>query len=233
MKTILLTTVIASGSILAYADDVATTNAPNFTLTGTNEVATNSPPDSMVENRNAPPTVAANSNRNYSTNYSTTHADPAWRSSSDRPQGAYDDRGPYVDHHDYLDRRFEVGAIFGEPTGASLKYWFNDRLAIDGVLGWAFHQDDIDFYVHSDVLYHFPEMFHVSRGELLPYVGVGLSAKFRDDRDDIWGIRVPIGVEYLFDNCPVSVFGEVAPVLDVAPGARGDFSVGIGARYRF
>lgn len=227
MKTILLTTAIATGSMLAYADDVATTNAPNLTIVGTRDVTTNAPSDAMVENRNAPPQMAANSTPTYSTNYATTNANPSWRSSSDRPQDRM-----YADH-EYFDRRFEVGAVFGEPTGASLKYWFNERLAIDGVLGWAFHQDDIDFYVHSDVLYHFPEMFHVSRGELLPYIGLGVSAKFRDNRDDIWGIRVPIGVEYLFDNCPVSIFGEVAPVLDVSPGARGDFSIGIGARYRF
>jgi len=157
------------------------------------------------------------------TNSPTANTDSSWRQSSDSPVVVRSD----------LDRRFEAGAIFGEPIGASLKYWLNDTWAIDGVLGWAFHQDDIDFYVHSDVLYHFHDLFHVSRGELLPYVGVGVSAKFRGDRDDIWGIRVPIGVEYLFENCPVSIFGEVAPVLDVAPGARGDFSVGVGARYRF
>jgi hypothetical protein len=158
------------------------------------------------------------------TNTTTTNMDSSWRQSSD---------SPILAHSDYMDSRFEAGAIFGEPTGASLKYWFNDMIAIDGVLGWAFHQDDIDFYVHSDVLYHIHDLFHVSRGELLPYVGVGVSAKFRNDRDDIWGIRFPIGVEYLFENCPVSIFGEVAPVLDVAPGAKGDYSIGVGARYRF
>jgi len=224
MKTIMLTTVVATGALMATAtaDDIATTNAPNFSAVDAKQVVTNVPPDSQVESRNAPPQMAANT----APTSSTTNTDPSWRPASEHPQ-------PMVGHSDHLDRRFEVGAIFGEPTGASLKYWFNETLAIDGVLGWAFHQDDIDFYVHSDVLYHFHDMFHVSRGELLPYVGLGLSAKFRGDRDDIWGIRVPFGVEYLFDDCPVSLFGEVAPVLDVSPGARGDFSVGVGARYRF
>ena len=205
---------------MANAEDVATTNAPNSAL-DTNSVSTSRPTDSQVENKNTPPQMAANSTP---TN-STTNAE-SWRAASNSPQ-------PTTMNTDYVDRRFEVGAIFGEPTGASLKYWFNEQFAIDGALGWAFHQEDIDFYIHSDVLYHVHDLFHVSRGELLPYVGLGLSAKFRDDHDDIWGIRFPIGVTYLFDNCPVSIFGEVAPVLDVAPGARGDFSVGVGARYRF
>lgn len=226
MKKLLLTAVTATCALAASADDSTVTNAPNFSLVDTKEVSTNTVPAGAVDNRNAPPQMAANSNY-ATTNYSNSTTETSWRSSSDSPQ-------TMRVRDDYFDRRFEVGAIFGEPTGASLKYWFNDTFAIDGVLGWAFHQEDINFYVQSDVLYHFHDLFHVSRGELLPYVGLGVSAKFRDhNRDDIWGLRLPIGVEYMFDHCPVSLFGEVAPVLDVSPGARGDFSVGVGARYRF
>jgi len=130
------------------------------------------------------------------------------------------------------DRRFEAGAIFGEPTGASLKYWLNDQVAVDGAVGWTF-RDDSDFYLHSDVLWHAFEVFPVSKGALPLYFGVGGLAKFRDNADDIYGIRFPIGVNYLFENAPVSLFLEVAPVLDVAPSTRGDITAGIGVRYRF
>lgn len=130
------------------------------------------------------------------------------------------------------DHRFEAGAIFGEPTGASLKYWLNDKVAVDGAVGWAF-RDDSDFYLHSDVLWHAFDVFPVSKGALPLYFGVGGLAKFRDNADDIYGIRFPIGVNYLFENAPVSLFLEVAPVLDVAPSTRGDITAGIGVRYRF
>src|SRR5258708_39192418 len=33
--------------------------------------------------------------------------------------------------------RFGVGAIFGEPTGVSVKYWLSDKHAIDGALAWS------------------------------------------------------------------------------------------------
>ena len=46
--------------------------------------------------------------------------------------------------------RLGAGITIGEPIGASLKYWFNDTLAIDGAIGWSSH-DDTDLYVHSDV----------------------------------------------------------------------------------
>lgn len=130
------------------------------------------------------------------------------------------------------DRRFEAGAIFGEPTGASLKYWLNDTMAVDGAVGWAF-RDDSDLYLHSDVLWHKFDVFNVSKGSLPLYFGVGALVKFRDHADDIYGIRFPIGVNYLFENAPVSLFLEVAPVLDVAPSTRGDITAGVGVRYRF
>jgi len=130
------------------------------------------------------------------------------------------------------ERPFEAGAIFGEPTGLSLKYWFSDTMAIDGGLGWSF-KDDTDLHVHSDLLWHNFEWLKVPEGELPVYFGVGARAKFRDNRDDLVGIRVPIGVNYLFATAPVSVFVEVAPVLDLAPSTRGGITAGIGARYRF
>lgn len=130
------------------------------------------------------------------------------------------------------ERPFEAGAIFGEPTGLSLKYWTSETMAIDGGLGWSF-KDDTDFHVHSDLLWHNFEWLKVPEGQLPVYFGVGARAKFRDHRDDLVGIRFPIGLNYLFANAPVSVFVEVAPVLDVAPSTRGGITAGIGARYRF
>jgi hypothetical protein len=133
---------------------------------------------------------------------------------------------------DPRERPFEIGAIFGEPTGLSLKYWLSDTMAVDGGLGWSF-DDETDVHVHSDVLWHNFEWLPVSEGSLAVYFGVGARAKFRDNRDDLFGIRFPIGLNYLFRDVPVSVFAEVAPVLDLAPSTRGALTAGIGARYRF
>lgn len=131
------------------------------------------------------------------------------------------------------ERGFEAGGVFGEPTGVSLKYWTDDLIAVQGVLGWSSRQHT-DFYVHADVVWHSFNAFPVSRGELPLYFGLGGSWKLRDNgRDDIFGIRFPIGVNYLFENAPVSVFAEFAPVLDVTPSVRGDYTAGVGVRYRF
>lgn len=132
----------------------------------------------------------------------------------------------------YADGRFAAGLVIGEPTGISLKYWLTDKLAVDGALGWSFYRET-DFHIQSDLLWHRFDMFHVSGGELPFYLGVGARVKFRERADDLVGIRVPVGVSYLFNDVPVDVFFEVAPIIDVSPSVRGGFTVGVGARYRF
>lgn len=129
--------------------------------------------------------------------------------------------------------RFGAGIILGEPTGASVKYWLNDTLAIDGAAGWSLH-DDTDFYVHSDLLWHNFDLIPVSKGRLPFYIGGGGFIRFRDDRhDNEVGIRVPVGVSYMFDTAPIDIFLEIGPALDVAPDLRGEITGGIGVRYWF
>ncbi len=129
--------------------------------------------------------------------------------------------------------RLGAGVTLGEPIGASLKYWFNDTLAIDGAVGWSTH-DDTDLYVHSDVLWHNFDLIPVSRGRMPVYFGVGGLVRFRDDNNDNQvGIRVPVGVSYMFDNVPVDIFIEIGPAIDVAPDVQGEVTGGVGIRYWF
>lgn len=129
--------------------------------------------------------------------------------------------------------RFGAGIILGEPTGASLKYFFNDTMAIDGALGWSSH-DDTELYLHSDVLWHNFDLIPVSQGRLPVYFGVGGLVRVRDNnRDNEAGIRVPVGLSYMFDNAPVDIFVEIAPALDLTPGTRGEIEGGVGIRYWF
>lgn len=128
--------------------------------------------------------------------------------------------------------RFGLGAIFGEPTGVSLKYFFNDTIAIDGGAGWAFHRHT-DFHLHSDILWHDFDLLPVPEGKLPLYLGVGARLKIEDRADDRFGIRVPVGVAYFFERLPIEVFAEVAPVLDLAPSTRGGLTGGVGVRWWF
>ena len=129
--------------------------------------------------------------------------------------------------------RLGAGIIIGEPIGGSLKYWFNNTVAIDGAIGWSSH-DNTELYVHSDVLWHNFDLIPVSRGRLPVYFGVGGLIRFRDNNEDNQvGIRVPVGLSYMFDNAPVDIFVEIAPAIDVAPNVQGEITGGIGIRYWF
>lgn len=129
--------------------------------------------------------------------------------------------------------KFGAGVTFGEPIGADVKYWFNETMAIDGALGWSFH-DNTDVYLHSDVLWHNFHIIPVSQGQMPIYFGVGALARFRHGNDaNQVGIRAPVGISYMFENAPVDIFAEVAPAVDVAPFVRGEVTGGIGIRYWF
>lgn len=128
--------------------------------------------------------------------------------------------------------RLGAGVILGEPTGASFKYWFSNRMAGDLAVGWAFHEES-DLELHGDALWHVFNLIPVSKGKLPLYFGIGGRVKFRDHEDDRVGFRIPVGVDYLFPNAPVDAFAEVAPVIDFVPTGHGDFSAGVGIRYWF
>lgn len=131
-----------------------------------------------------------------------------------------------------LDKKFGVGLMLGEPTGASFKYWLSDVAAIDGVVGISL-DDDEDFAVHADYLYHLNDVIELDENRMTVYFGGGPRFKARDRRDDLFGIRTVGGVAYIFDDVPVDVFFEAGPIFDVSPDFDVRYTVGIGARYWF
>jgi len=126
-----------------------------------------------------------------------------------------------------------IGIIAGEPSGISLKKWVDQTHAIDGAIALSL-TDDNAFQVHVDYLFHdnsslsTPEL----KGATPWYYGIGGRLMSRDD-DTHFGLRVPLGVTYLFADAPLDVFAEIAPVLDIAPETELDLGGGIGIRYYF
>ncbi|HXE42738.1 MAG TPA: hypothetical protein VN516_06905, partial [Candidatus Baltobacteraceae bacterium] len=132
-------------------------------------------------------------------------------------------------------KRLGVGVVLGEPVGVSVKYWLNDKMAVDGAAGFSAHNNS-PFYFHSDVLWHRFDVFDVSPapGKLPIYFGVGGLVRIRDHGDETTlGIRAPIGVSYLFDNAPIDIFAEIGPAIDVHPTFKGEITGGIGVRFWF
>jgi hypothetical protein len=133
---------------------------------------------------------------------------------------------------------WELGVILGEPTGLSAKYWTTPNTAVDFGAAWSFEKDG-NFHLHCDYLYHNFNIFKVDEGSLPLYFGIGGRVRFEDKNplDDSKGTRVGLrlvlGLEYLVAQYPMSVFFEVAPIVDLAPKTEGSMNGGLGIRYVF
>lgn len=129
--------------------------------------------------------------------------------------------------------RFGAGLTFGEPIGASAKYFITDVTAVQGSLGWSF-ADHSQLYLDAAVTWNDYDLLKVRNGAMPVYIGVGPLLRIKDDGfSNEAGIRVPIGASYFFERMPVEIFAEIGPALDVAPVMRGEITGGIGIRYWF
>ncbi|MFH1956944.1 MAG: DUF3996 domain-containing protein [bacterium] len=138
------------------------------------------------------------------------------------------------------DGELGLGIILGEPTGLSAKLWKTDTTAIDGAVAWSLSGRDA-LLLHVDYLFHNFNLFNVEKGKLPFYYGFGGRIKVEEDTtnkngvtnngDTRVGIRVPVGISYIFADAPVDIFLEIVPVLDLAPDTDFDLDVGIGVRY--
>jgi hypothetical protein len=129
-------------------------------------------------------------------------------------------------------RTFGIGVIAGEPTGITAKYMIDGNSGIDGGIGWKTSGDD-EYHIYGDYLFHLHDLIAVKKGSLPIYFGGGLRFVNRDEKDDKFGIRIPVGLEYLFENVPLGAFGEIVPVLNLTPDTDFDLEGGIGIRFYF
>jgi hypothetical protein len=128
-----------------------------------------------------------------------------------------------------------LGIMLGSPTGVTGKYWLSTITALDGGLGFPF-DSDVRLNFNADYLYHFP--IHGNIPGFLPfYIGAGARLRALDkersnDKAD-FGIRIPLGLEFIPSGVPLDFFAEIAPAIVVAP--RGDVGLDgvVGIRYKF
>jgi len=131
-------------------------------------------------------------------------------------------------------RDFGLGFVVGEPTGISAKAWQTRTTAFDFALAWSFSNDDA-LHFHADYLRHRFRVIEVSRGQLPIYYGIGGRLRFHDrgTEDVEFGIRFPVGLDYLFARDPIDIFFELVPILDLVEETDFELNASLGARYWF
>lgn len=123
------------------------------------------------------------------------------------------------------------GIILGEPTGLSLKRWTGTDKAIDMAAAWSFEGEGA-MHLHGDLLFHRRDWVEVD-GEGLPfYYGLGVRVKLLDS-DALLGARLPVGLDFAFDDGRFDIFFELVPIMDLAPDTDFKVNAGLGLRYWF
>lgn len=147
-----------------------------------------------------------------------------------------------------LSKRFEttkmlgLGVTLGVPSGVSGKLMFTPEWAVDlGVGAYLAYRDRDGMHVHADLLWQ-PFVAVEGQSFLAPmYFGIGPRILRHDEITHI-GVRIPVGISFMFDKTPVDIFLEGAFVYDFSisepavdqesPGAV-DVNGLVGVRYFF
>ncbi len=141
----------------------------------------------------------------------------------------------FISHAFPMEQKIGVGIMAGDPTGISVKNWSSALFAYDYGLAWSSGKW---FQFHTDYLWHKYDVFQIDDdGELPLYYGIGARFKYynhgNDDDKMRLGLRMVIGIEYIFAMMPFDIFYEVVPVMDLLPDTKLDFDSSIGIRFIF
>ncbi len=129
------------------------------------------------------------------------------------------------------DRGFGLGIILGEPTGISFKKWSTSTTAIGGGLAWSFDKKKV-LHVHADYLVHKFDILQIEKEKLASYYGIGGRIKVTPHETRV-GVRIPVGINYIFERLPLDIFLEFAALLDLVPSTNFELDGAIGIRYFF
>lgn len=127
---------------------------------------------------------------------------------------------------------FGLGIMVGEPTGLSGKLWLSGKTALDMGAAWSLESNS-GFQGQLDYVWHNFGLIKVDKGKLPLYYGIGARFRTWENSDDSFGARIPVGLDYLFENSSFDIFFEIVPTLDLAPSTDFDLNGALGGRFFF
>ena len=130
-----------------------------------------------------------------------------------------------------LGNEVSIGMATPAPSGLSTKFWMSRDSAIDLFSEWD--TTNKHFQMHVDYLMHDFQQFETEAASMPVYFGFGLRLRTTESSATQIGIRIPIGVSYLWDVAPIDFFAEVGPRANIIPQTNFAVDLMIGLRYRF
>src|SRR5690625_5780019 len=102
-------------------------------------------------------------------------------------------------------KNFGIGAMFGEPTGVTVKVWSGNNVAFDVGGAWSLASSDQELHLHASMLVH---SWFNDRPNVAFYYGIGGRMLFADDSKN--GVIISFGLTYVMGRLPLDLFVEVA-----------------------
>jgi len=149
-------------------------------------------------------------------------------------------------------KTFGLGLEVGDIAGLTGKLFISPTTALDFGIGdlyssYYINQPGGGLHIYGDFLWHPILVAKANAFELPFYVGVGgrfWNFDYACDRfgnctsAQAFGIRVPLGLDFDFNNVPLDIFGQIVPTFDFfnryAPRSFFlDFDFTVGIRYWF
>jgi len=127
---------------------------------------------------------------------------------------------------------FGIGIMAGDPSGLTAKFMMDNTSGIDFAVGWSTSGSD-EYYFSSDYLFHLYDVVKIAELVSPLYLGGGIRYINREKGENKFGLRIPVGIEFLFLNNRLGAFGEVVPLMDLKPDTEFDMEFGIGIRFFF
>lgn len=125
---------------------------------------------------------------------------------------------------------FGIGLMIGEPTGLSIKSWNGENTGFNIGAAWSLSGRNEAIHLHADFLFH-SWFSDINRGKLAFYYGFGGRVIFADD--PTIGVRIPLGLNYVFENIPFDIFVEAVPIFEFTPDTEFAGNGAFGIRYYF
>jgi len=127
-----------------------------------------------------------------------------------------------------------IGIVIGDPTGLSLKFWgIGQNSALQVNIGGGGFVAPADLSVSGSLLFH---ALLTRETPINGYLGVGALAGINQGRHGdgaVFGILVPLGLEFILSEVPLDIFMEVPPVIGFTTKGKplANLTFGIGLRY--
>ena len=126
---------------------------------------------------------------------------------------------------------FGIGFILGDPSGISASLPVGANNAFNVLAGYQTSYGGANLALLGDYVWHVRDLIPVEVGKISFYYGPGVRTLFA--REFEAGIRVVLGVDYLFEGTPLQALFEISPGINIVPDTEPTVTGGLGLRYFF